>query len=135
MRGEGYEIHMGLTEPVKTAPDTGSALFKVNARNREKCSDYDGCITDDKKIAGTYMHGLFDSNEIRSAWLKLVGIQNRTFDTFDTFMDKKDSTNSISCNKDRGYASCKDRDYALLKEHFEKYIDFNRIVKTTGIIL
>ena len=123
MRGEGYEIHMGFTERIATEPDKGSALFKVNARNRDKCSDYDGCITDDKKIAGTYMHGLFDSDEIRSAWLKLVGIKNHTFDIF---MDKEDSKNSISC---------KDRDYALLKEHFEKYIDFNKIVKTTGIVL
>lgn len=123
MGGEGYEIHMGFTEPVKTLPDKGSALFNVISRNREKCSDHDGCITDDKKIAGTYIHGLFDSNEIRSAWLELVGIK---VPASGVFMDRKEGTN---------YISGKDRDYALLKEHFEKYIDFNKIVKATGIIL
>ncbi len=135
-RGEGYEIHMGFTEPVTTEPvttepvttepvttepDKGSALFKVNARNGEKCNDHDGCITEDKKIAGTYMHGMFDSDEIRSAWLELVGIKSPASGIS---MDKKDSTTGISG---------KDRDYALLKEHFEKHIDLNKIIKNTGI--
>lgn len=113
--GEGYEIHMGYTERIK-----GAALFKVSTRNKEQCNDFDGCITDDKKIAGTYMHGLFNSAGIRDKWLDIIGIKDIESN------EKKDDTNGISG---------KDKEYALLKEHFEKYVDFQKIMTATGIQL
>ena len=113
IKGEGYEIHMGYTERIK-----GSALFKVNSRNKKKCCDFDGCITDDGKIAGTYMHGMFDSVKIRMKWLHLIGIK-------DIVSNENQGENS--------HLSCKDKDYTLLKEHFEKYVNFKKIMITTGI--
>ncbi len=119
LKGDGYEIHMGYTERIK-----GSALFKVSARNKEKCHDSDGCITDDKKIAGTYMHGLFDSPAIRMKWMEFMGIKqiNST---------DKDVNNNINDRDNDLYS--KDRDYTLLKEHFEKYVDLTEIIQSAEI--
>ncbi|WMN59190.1 cobyric acid synthase [Pseudoalteromonas xiamenensis] len=54
---EGYEIHCGRTE--------GRALTKPFLRfeNHPEGFQTDGFISDDNQLAGTYLHGLFDSQE------------------------------------------------------------------------
>ncbi|MCP4116272.1 MAG: cobyric acid synthase [Desulfobacteraceae bacterium] len=107
--GEGYEIHMGRTERVSGAP-----LFKVTSRNRNDCSDgneFDGCVSGNGLVAGTYMHGLFDTPVILGKWLGSVGI-------------KISGLSGISS---------KERDYILLKEHFEHHIDLDRLMDATGM--
>ncbi len=120
LKGEGYEIHMGATKLIK-----GSALFKVDSRNKIKCNDHDGCITDDKKIAGTYMHGLFDSAEIRAKWLQVIGIKLLNIDN--------PNLNADEGQNETGSIQSKNRDYDLLKEHFEKHVDLQKIVQAVGI--
>ncbi len=100
--GKGYEIHMG-----QTVLKGGTPLLKINSRNATGCADTDGCLSDNKRVAGTYVHGFFDSPKILSQWLKTVGIDCSLFE---------DQLNS------------KDRDYTLLKKHFEDHIDISSIV-------
>jgi adenosylcobyric acid synthase len=61
----GYEIHAGIS--------SGNGLRKplVKLGNRS-----DGAISDDEHVAGTYLHGLFDSSEACTAILRWAGVKN-----------------------------------------------------------
>lgn len=60
---EGYEIHLGVTN----GQDTQRPFATINGRA-------DGAISPDRQICGTYLHGLFSSDEFRLHYLKSVGI-------------------------------------------------------------
>ena len=100
--GKGYEIHMGYTHL-----QAGKSLLEINSRNGVACNDTDGCISEDGRISGTYMHGFFDSQQILSKWLEKTGFGI-----------------NLSCED---MATLKDRDYFLLKEHFEAHIDLKQV--------
>ncbi len=104
-RGTGYEIHMGQTKNL-----TERAMFQVYERNSRICDDKDGCVSDDFRIIGTYMHGLFDSPEITRMWLDSIGL------------------GGISVSEISGLAE-RDGQYDLLAEHFEEYIDISGIME------
>jgi adenosylcobyric acid synthase len=61
----GYEIHMGIS--------TGAGLSKpaltINGQP-------EGAMSQDKQIAGTYVHGLFDHAASCAAWLAWAGLDN-----------------------------------------------------------
>ncbi len=97
-KGKGYEIHMGTTNL-----EAGTSLLKINSRNSLTCTGTDGCLADNNKIAGTYIHGFFDSSQVLEKWLKWAGI------------NIKDPCKDMHL--------IKEKDYTLLKEHFETYID------------
>ncbi len=97
-KGKGYEIHMGVTNL-----HAGTPLLKINSRNSLACTGTDGCLAGSNQIAGTYIHGFFDSSQVVERWLKWAGINIQG-----------------SC-KDMNLI--KEKDYTLLKEHFETYID------------
>lgn len=99
-QGKGYEIHMG-----HTSLSAGKALLEINLRNGAACSDKDGCISEDGKVSGTYIHGFFDSPQILSKWMEMVGLG----------MD-------LSCDD---IDALKEKEYNQLKEHFETHININ----------
>ncbi len=66
----GYEIHMGRTE-------SKSAWLQINERNGEAVHVLDGASSDDGKIWGCYVHGLFANENFRKAWLKSLGWRER----------------------------------------------------------
>ncbi len=57
----GYEIHMGVT-----SSDAAPLLRLADGR----C---DGALSADGRVAGTYVHGLFNRGETRAAWLRRLG--------------------------------------------------------------
>ncbi|KAA9008046.1 cobyric acid synthase [Histidinibacterium aquaticum] len=61
---EGYEIHMGETE----GPDCARAWLSVNERP-------EGAASEDGRIRGSYLHGLFSSDGFRAAYLAELGAQ------------------------------------------------------------
>jgi adenosylcobyric acid synthase len=63
---EGYEIHAGETQ-------TQTAWLEIISRNGEQVSIMDGGISPDGKIWGCYIHGLFNNDSFRRAWLKSLG--------------------------------------------------------------
>jgi adenosylcobyric acid synthase len=107
--GAGYEIHMGQT--VRTG---GTPLFNITERNHKPCRDQDGCVSNDSKIMGTYIHGLFDNPGILKFWLNHIGL--RGVDVSDV-----------------GGIEARNKEYDLLAEHFEKNVDVERIVKLVPI--
>jgi len=106
--GAGYEIHMG-----QTTRTGGTPLFKITERNYKPCRDEEGCVSGDSKIMGTYMHGLFDNPEILKCWLNHIGLPD---------VDASDI----------GGIEARSGQYDLLAEHFQKYVDVERIIKLAG---
>ena len=96
--GEGYEIHMGVTRRTGGRP-----LIKITSRNNITCDDYDGCINDDQSVAGTYVHGFFDTPAMLKQWLHLCGI------------DLQEETSHPLLSKNQAYDQ--------LKTHFESHVD------------
>jgi adenosylcobyric acid synthase len=73
---DGYEIHMGRTRPSENAV---SALCRIGSATS---GHDDGAVSIDGRIWGTYLHGLFDNDSLRHAWLRSLGWRStgRPFD-------------------------------------------------------
>jgi len=106
--GTGYEIHMGRTHRIK-----GKPLFRVHEFNAIAHEAFDGCISQNGQVMGTYMHGLFDSPDILSRWLFQVGIKNVTISGAHGFI-------------------ARDAQYDLLAEHFQKHINIKNLLGFMG---
>ncbi|MGA8571138.1 MAG: cobyric acid synthase [Desulfobaccales bacterium] len=63
-----YEIHMGVSEP----QGEGQPAFEIISRNGESLKVADGWISPDRLVWGTYLHGLFDNDGFRRAFLEEV---------------------------------------------------------------
>jgi adenosylcobyric acid synthase len=63
---EGYEIHMGRTTTRE------QAFATITARNDSAVMIDDGAVSSDKKISGTYIHGIFDNDLWRTTFLNLL---------------------------------------------------------------
>jgi len=62
---QGYEIHLGTTEYLG-----GSIPFAAIARRgNESQALSDGCVSIDRRTFGTYLHGIFDEDAFRHAFL------------------------------------------------------------------
>ena len=59
----GYEIHIGVTD----GPDLARPLLRLDAGRP------DGAVSADGRIAGAYVHGLFDQGSARAALLARLG--------------------------------------------------------------
>ncbi len=104
--GAGYEIHMGQTKLLG-----GQPMFDVMERNSRPCKDKDGCVSDDLRMMGTYIHGLFDTPSITKQWLITIGLEK------------------LRLSETTGPAA-RDKDYDLLAEHFEQHINTDGIIKS-----
>ncbi len=63
---EAYEIHMGVTQ----AHGPGQPAFAILRINGQPAQATDGWLSHDGRIMGTYLHGLFDGDSFRRAFLK-----------------------------------------------------------------
>ncbi len=61
---QGYEMHMGVT----TGPDTQRPMLRLLDGRAE------GAISEDGRIAGTYLHGLFGADLARQGFLGRMGL-------------------------------------------------------------
>lgn len=64
----GYEIHHGRTQAVKDI----RPVFDILSRNGRRISSSDGAATQDGRIWGTYIHGVFDADFFRRHFLNTV---------------------------------------------------------------
>ncbi len=69
----GYEIHMGVTEAV----GAGQPVCRIEQRLGQAVALEDGWASLDGRIWGTYIHGLFDEDDFRRAWLAELRRQRR----------------------------------------------------------
>jgi adenosylcobyric acid synthase len=62
----GYEIHMGRTQ----GP---SPFLEITERGGQSVHAPDGAASEDGKVWGCYIHGLFVNDNLRRAWLADLG--------------------------------------------------------------
>ncbi len=63
----GYEIHMGQTRFVEK-----NSAFRITRRSGEADDHFDGALSKDGRIFGTYLHGLFDNANFRRTLLRNI---------------------------------------------------------------
>jgi adenosylcobyric acid synthase len=61
-----YEIHMGVTE----TQGEGRPAFEIVSRNGRPLQVADGWVSPDRRVWGTYLHGLFDNDGFRRVFLE-----------------------------------------------------------------
>ena len=68
---EGYEIHMGTSN---LTTDAGNArhAFTILERSMERVCEKDGAFSPEGNVIGTYIHGIFDNDAFRDAFLNFV---------------------------------------------------------------
>jgi len=74
----GYEIHMGISK--------GPALDKPAI---QLPNNMDGAISDDGKIMGTYLHGLFDKPSALSSLLKWAGLTETSHFDYESLREQE----------------------------------------------
>jgi len=97
----GYEIHMGETEVL----DNSKPLIKL-ADGR-----LDGAINDKGNVIGTYLHGIFDNDNLRNYILNKLR--------------KKKGLNE--CNEILSYKDEREREYDKLADIVRTSLDINKI--------
>lgn len=93
----GYEIHMGQTA-------TPSSWLCINDNVR------DGAISWDGRVWGCYLHGIFENDNLRRAWLRSLGAGDSDHVPL-TFVQRLD----------------------YLADHVERALDMDVLRRTTGI--
>ncbi|MBI5748148.1 MAG: cobyric acid synthase [Nitrospinae bacterium] len=68
----GYEIHMGKSS---ITPNSHVPVFKIIRRGRDSIELMDGLKTEDGKIWGSYMHGIFENDSFRREFLDSIRIR------------------------------------------------------------
>lgn len=94
----GYEIHMGRTE----GPDCDRAWLEVEGRA-------EGAQSEDGRVRGTYLHGLFESDAFRADFLSKLGV-----------------------NSSGSYGSSVETALDDLAEHLERYMDLDQLLALAG---
>jgi len=65
----GYEIHMGRT-------NGADPWLTITARSQRPVEVADGAASEDGRVWGCYLHGLFETQAFRRAWLAGLGWEN-----------------------------------------------------------
>jgi adenosylcobyric acid synthase len=109
LRAEGYEIHMGKT----TVLDDGS----VQTLSPHGCvQEHIGVAAVSGRVLGTYIHGLFKSDELRDGFLRWV-----------KGGDGPEHPANFS------YGEFKERNYDRLADAVEKHVDVPSVLRLIGI--
>ena len=91
----GYEIHMGVTE----GPDRARAWLEIDGAP-------EGAASEDGRVRGSYLHGLFGADGFRAAYLADLGAEPSGLD----------------------YAGEVDRTLDALAAHLEAHLDIDRML-------
>ncbi len=92
----GYEIHIGAT----TGPDCARAWLDIDGR-------MDGAASPDRRVLGSYMHGLFTADGFRAAYLTGLG----------------------GTAGNAGYDDTVEQTLDALADHLERHLDLDALLK------
>jgi len=70
-RVQGYEIHVGETNYL----DNSQPFAILDRETEAGCNVHDGCVSEDQRTFGTYLHGIFDDDGFRHAFLEAARAQ------------------------------------------------------------
>ncbi len=105
----GYEIHMGQTKVEKDKP-----LLKIRTRSNIEVDEIDGVISEDGRIFGTYIHGIFDNTIFTRRFLNKVRVHKGL---------------EIIDDVDFDYLKHKDQQYNELADLVREHLDMEQIYK------
>jgi adenosylcobyric acid synthase len=105
----GYEIHMGET----VLGDEMRPFARITSRSGEKVDMLDGAVSQDGRIMGTYIHGIFENDGFRSAMLNRLR-RKKGLSTITPVSSDADPLEQLA-------------------EHLEKHLDISRILKLCGL--
>nr|WP_321457533.1 cobyric acid synthase [uncultured Cohaesibacter sp.] len=95
----GYEIHVGRSD----GPDRTRPIFKIDGI-------HEGAISSDGHIMGSYIHGLFNDDQFRAAFLASLG----------------------QTASGQGYQSGVDRTLDALADHFAQHMDVDGLIEVAN---
>ena len=105
----GYEIHMGET---RVGP--GSLPFAtVTRRSGREVAVADGAVSPDGRVFGTYLHGIFDNDGFRTA-----------------FLNRLRRGKGVA---EREVATAAPDPFDLLADHLERHLDMERLLAVCGV--
>ncbi len=107
---DGYEIHMGVSQ----GRATEVPVLDVASRNAQPVKDTDGAMSQDGRVWGTYLHGLFDAPGFRRAYLASL---------------RPDLAGFLADDNPEHTADFRDSQYDLLAKHFMDHLDMDRLVE------
>jgi adenosylcobyric acid synthase len=110
----GYEIHMGRSRPLGSA----TALLEISERNGRPVKVQEGLVSEDGRVWGTYLHGLFDNDGLRHG---LISRFLRSDDLVPT------------TERLRSFHHWKEEQYNKLAAHLRNHLDISRIYKIIGL--
>jgi len=113
----GYEIHTG--ETVLSGEE--KPLFKITKRGFTQTDINDGVVSEEGMVWGTYIHGIFDNNSFRRAFINFLRSKKRLAISSCVHQDK------IS------YQEEKDREYDKLSCLVRDNLDMDKIYHILGI--
>ncbi|HOP40417.1 MAG TPA: cobyric acid synthase, partial [Geobacteraceae bacterium] len=105
----GYEIHMGST----TLGPSAKPFAQLLLRSGREVAVPDGAVSPDGRVFGTYLHGIFDNHEFRTAFLNRL---------------RREKGLPLLSADDRA-----DDPLDLLAEHLERHLDMERLLRICGI--
>lgn len=113
---QGYEIHMG--ESVWLEGFAPKPLFELSSgRDNPEDTWLEGAASEDGRVMGTYLHGVFDNDVWRRAWLNGVRVEKGLMPIQETF--------SAADRKEQAF----DRLASITREH----LDMSRIYAIAGL--
>lgn len=113
----GYEIHMGRTNLLASLKST----FKICTRSKQMVKIEDGVASKDKRVWGTYIHGLFENDRFRIRFLD--SLRKRT-SYGRKYLDNQKDFNS--------FLEEKEKEYDKLAVLVRKNVDMQKIYSLLG---
>jgi adenosylcobyric acid synthase len=107
----GYEIHMGRTTHLGT-PRPFARIFR---RGETYETIQDGTVSDDGRVFGTYLHGIFDNELFREVYLNGVRLEKG--------MPQRRRSHDVPA----------DDPFDRFAEHLEKHLDIRQLLAICGL--
>ena len=111
----GYEIHMGET----TLEPGAQPFLQIVRRSGEPAQTTDGAASQDGRVWGTYLHGIFDNDGLR---LRLINA-----------LREARGLEPVQHDAIRRAAGEKERNYEGLADLIEQSIDVPRVCEIAGL--
>ena len=113
---EGYEIHMGNTEYM----DQTKPLFRLEERGGDKAELDDGAISNNGKVWGSYIHGLFENGDFRKQVLDEIRLEKGI---------------PLNGQAVKSYADIKEEGFKKLAELVRKNVDMEKMCRAVGFAI
>ncbi|SMC25417.1 adenosylcobyric acid synthase (glutamine-hydrolysing) [Desulfacinum hydrothermale DSM 13146] len=113
----GYEIHMGRSRPLAEGVRACFRILSRNGRDVSTADADDGLSSTDGRVWGTYIHGIFDNDAFRRAFLSFLEERSH----------KRARPEIVN------YGRWKEAQYDLLADHVRSHCDMERIYRIVGI--